>query len=146
MQSGYLAQCKACVLLKQKEYAARNREKVLKKGRAYYQSTKEKTRERNLKKYFGITTEQYDKILAEQNGGCAVCGKTPEQEGRNLAVDHNHATKEIRGILCTFCNHFIVNKHKEGRLLRAAADYLDKPGTGLFAPLTRKKKRGRKHG
>lgn len=60
------------------------------------------SRRSELKRRFGITPEQYDEMLAEQEGVCAICGK--EQGGRTLAVDHDHSTGEVRGLLCTTCN------------------------------------------
>jgi len=62
----------------------------------------------DLKRNFGITVEEYDKLFEQQGGLCAICGK-PEiarnQYGiRSLAVDHNHKTGEIRGLLCSYCN------------------------------------------
>ena len=52
----------------------------------------------------GVTGEAYADMLAAQDGVCLTCGKTPETEGQRLAVDHDHATGEIRGILCRYCN------------------------------------------
>jgi len=54
---------------------------------------------------FGITPEQYDLVLAAQNGGCAICGSTlGDENGRRLAVDHDHASGRVRGLLCVACN------------------------------------------
>lgn len=77
--------------------------------RAYRQGSagKERTRKSNLAKY-GMTLDDYDKMLADQGGVCASCG-LPET-GRNqhgivsLAVDHCHTTGRIRGLLCMACN------------------------------------------
>lgn len=61
----------------------------------------------NLKKY-NLTPDGYDAILSAQNGVCAACGQ-PEC-GHNqfgllrLAVDHDHATGRVRGLLCMRCN------------------------------------------
>lgn len=52
---------------------------------------------------FGISPEQYDKMLAEQGGGCAICGQKC-LTGRNLAVDHDHETGVVRALLCVVCN------------------------------------------
>lgn len=86
-----------------------------------------------LKYTYGITQEKYEELLAQQEGGCAICGKTPEEEGRNLSVDHDHVTGEIFGILCTHCNKFLVGHLREPSAFERAAEYL-KQGTGLFVP------------
>lgn len=97
-------------------------------------------RERYLLKTYGITEKQYDQMLKKQGGGCWICGKTPEKEKKNLAVDHNHKTGELRGLLCQFCNHRVVGRHTDPDLLRRVSDYLSQ-GTGLFVPPKVKKKR-----
>jgi hypothetical protein len=60
-------------------------------------------RERNLRRKFGWTPKQYDEMLESQSGVCAGCGRPPAGEKR-LAVDHDHKTDEIRGLLCDGCN------------------------------------------
>ena len=64
-----------------------------------------------LKRLYGITVEQYDDILAKQDGKCAICGseslysRSYKSTARaKLSVDHCHATGKIRGLLCTRCN------------------------------------------
>lgn len=54
------------------------------------------------KRKFGITVEQYDEMLAAQNGACGICSKPPEK--KRLAIDHDHETGAIRGLLCVPCN------------------------------------------
>jgi len=67
--------------------------------------TKRAHREYYLKKTYGITVEQYDRMLAEQGGGCAVCGRTNNSKRMTyLSVDHCHATGKVRGLLCNACN------------------------------------------
>ena len=51
---------------------------------------------------YGITAEQYNKMLAEQNGVCAICGRPPKT--KRLHVDHDHKTGKIRALLCMMCN------------------------------------------
>lgn len=108
-----------------------------------------KKRDAYLKRTYGLGLVDYDRLLADQGGGCAVCGKTPEEEGRNLAVDHDHATGAIRGLLCGFCNHRLVGRHRidlgSHIKLRAVADYLDREYHPFFAPKkTKRRKRGKK--
>jgi hypothetical protein len=59
-------------------------------------------RQHNLKRSFGLTIEEYDAMHDAQGGVCAICGRP--QKNKRLAVDHNHTTGKIRGLLCTTCN------------------------------------------
>lgn len=76
-----------------------------------YRKTK-KGRSANYQRKFGITLEDYDKMLDEQKGICAIC-KKPESVitkyglVRRLAVDHNHKTGKVRALLCTKCNAYV---------------------------------------
>ena len=97
--------------------------------------------ESHLKRKYGITAEDYYALLEQQGGGCAICGKTPEQEGKRLAVEHNHKTREIRAICCSYCNNWLIGRHNNPELLRKLADYLEGPHTGWFVPKPKKKKR-----
>lgn len=63
----------------------------------------ERGRAEHLRRTYGITLEQYDEMVAEQNGVCAICHEVCNT-GKRLAVDHNHDTGEVRGLLCSRCN------------------------------------------
>lgn len=73
---------------------------------------------------FGITEEQYDEILRNQGGGCAICGMTPEENGKALAVDHDHRGGDVRGLLCEGCNYKIGMMHEDANWLQRAGAYL----------------------
>lgn len=69
-------------------------------------------REKHLKRKYGITSADYDRMLADQSGGCALCGVKPEalKAGRFrefLHVDHDHDTGKVRALLCPDCNLMI---------------------------------------
>lgn len=103
----------------------------------------EKRRDRYLRNKYGITSEQYNELLKKQDGKCAICEKHHTAFPRRLAVDHNHHTGEVRGLLCTYCNHRVVGRHRDAKLLRKIADYVEQ-GTGWFVPKkTRPRKRKR---
>ena len=65
-----------------------------------------KKRERDLKKLFGITLDQYDNMLEEQKHMCAICNTTDTNfsNGKHFHVDHDHNTGKVRGLLCGKCN------------------------------------------
>ncbi len=100
-------------------------------------------RDAYLRRTYGITEAQYNLLLSKQGFACAVCSRPAESFNKNLAVDHNHVTGEIRGLLCAYCNHRLVGRHRDSNLLRRIADYVDQ-GTGWFVPKKKKKRKKRK--
>src|SRR3990167_8748410 len=58
----------------------------------------------HLKRRYGLTVEDYKRILAAQGGHCALCSMRPSETKKRFCVDHCHQTGMIRGILCKFCN------------------------------------------
>ena len=82
-----------------------------------------------LKTRYGITEEQYEKLLNDQNGLCAICDK-PETEihlgkVKRLAIDHCHTANKVRALLCGKCNKLIGLGEENPVILRRAAEYLD---------------------
>lgn len=66
---------------------------------------------------YKLTVEMYDRILAHQGGVCYACHQAEPVKGRRLSVDHDHATGEVRGLLCSRCNPIL------GKLERAYIRY-----------------------
>lgn len=79
---------------------------------------------------FGLTPDQYISMLDAQGGVCAICEK-PERSAKkggrikDLAVDHDHETGAVRGLLCANCNKGIGNLGDSVDILIAAAAYLE---------------------
>ena len=75
---------------------------------------------------YGIRERDYDALLKSQGGGCAICGKTEEPSGKQLAVDHDHEKDymDIRGILCSDCNKGIGCFNDNTDMLKNAIRYL----------------------
>lgn len=115
--------CRACRKLY--KYPARS-DNVCSCGVFTGRSTRcrECNRDSYLKREFGISKADYELILARQAGVCAICEK-PESEGRSLAVDHDHATGVIRGLLCRKCNTAIGQLGDSADALRRALAYLE---------------------
>lgn len=75
----------------------------------------------------GITPEQFEAMLAEQENCCAICGMEGWLGGRHPGsphVDHDHRTGQIRGLLCAACNLGLGRFNDDPERLRAAAEYL----------------------
>jgi hypothetical protein len=91
-------------------------------------------RDQHLRRKFGITLSDYQAMNAAQNGLCAICGKTNGK--KELLVDHNHETRQVRQLLCTGCNVSLGNfKEDIGRMEQAIA-YLRKHNEIRLAPFT----------
>lgn len=88
-------------------------------------------RERRYQRLFGLAIVDYDRMLKEQGGGCAICQTTSPngvgESGRHLyyfAVDHCHATGKVRGLLCNRCNRALGMFQDDEVLLQKAIGYL----------------------
>ena len=111
-------------LIKNKiEWQKANPDKVQIANRRNYEAHRTNYRNLNLKRNYGITLEIYNFLLEKQEGKCAVCGI--ENNGhRTFAVDHNHKTEKIRGLLCTNCNTGIGLMKDNIEILSKAITYL----------------------
>ena len=80
-----------------------------------------------LKRKYGISYQDYEDILHQQGGGCAICGETKPFKGKRfLNVDHCHSTKQVRGILCQPCNTALGKFKDSTDLLTKAITYLNR--------------------
>jgi ribosomal protein L34E len=82
-----------------------------------------RSRRNHLKSRYGISVEQYNKMLESQDNKCAICGDECPT-GRSLAVDHDHDTGRVRGLLCSRCN-IGIGQLKNIANLAKAIEYLD---------------------
>lgn len=124
------AQCSKQYYLEHKDELREYKRKYQKRNYSYDNRDREKLRRYRLGRKFGITPEQYNEMLIKQNGVCAICLK-PEircVKGRisNLAIDHNHITGKIRGLLCYSCNIGLGMFKDNSQTLRNAILYLEK--------------------
>ena len=97
---------------------------------------KKANHERSVQKTYGLEAGDYDRLYAEQGGLCAICRRA-RGISRRLAVDHNHVTGRVRGLLCSPCNQFIGYIRDEKAAFKRGYDYLerDELSTGQGSPL-----------
>jgi hypothetical protein len=110
-----------------RQWALANPHKVAQRVAAAKGSLEKKLSDRksHLKRKYGMTLDDYERMFEEQGGVCAICSK-PRPEERTLHVDHDHVTGVIRGLLCFRCNNALGDFDEEFELFRKAADYLDR--------------------
>jgi len=104
------AQCRACSNERQRKVNLANPDRV---------------RDTQLRYRLGTTLEKYNELLVAQNGACAICHQTCTS-GKDLGTDHNHATGEIRGLLCHRCNRAIGLLKESPELISSAYEYLQR--------------------
>lgn len=104
-REGRRGQCKPCL-------TKRKRESERRRGYRYARKPNiatRKTRDTDYRRKYGITHDDYDKMLSEQNNQCALCPNPPHRcvSGR-LVVDHCHTSRVVRGLLCSECNRILA--------------------------------------
>ena len=136
-RDGKQSLCKICTDVKNRVWAAKNRErlnacqaewkrrnpeKVLAMRQRYNSRPEVKARKAAqwLSRKYSLSVQAFEQLLADQNGCCAICGEVLVQPN----VDHDHATGVIRGILCSPCNKALGLFGDSPARLQAAAAYL----------------------
>ena|SRR5690606_31615 len=80
------------------------------------------------KRRYGLSSSDYEDMLKRQDERCIICGSTPSA---GLYTDHSHATMEVRGLLCSYCNTMLGMALDSPEILRRASRYLT---YGLVSP------------
>jgi hypothetical protein len=86
----------------------------------------DKVQQKNRKRkmgYYGLSVDDFDILMEKQNNCCAICKKTCIT-GRALAIDHDHNTNIVRGLLCNKCNQGLGFFNDSIDLLEGAVLYL----------------------
>lgn len=117
--------CKSCMGHRNTKWRSRNKDKLQECERNRPKRTPEERRRQQLWREYKILPEQYDKMLREQSGLCAICGTDNPGAGRTLMnVDHDHSTGDVRGLLCMGCNVALGHMSDDVDRLRSAIKYL----------------------
>jgi hypothetical protein len=95
--------------------------------RARLAEVSEESHARHIGRLYGITRADYERLRQVQGGLCYICRRATGKQKR-LPVDHNHATKEVRGLLCGPCNKGVLGHLRDDiAALQRAIDYLTNP-------------------
>ena len=127
-RDGLAYNCKQCrKIYKQKwdrenkqwfiDYKIKNKDVLTKKRKEYHL-------EKELKKLYNISRESFESLLLSQKGCCAICHKHYSELTKSLAVEHDHDTNKVRGLLCFNCNIGLGKFQDKESLLFNAINYL----------------------
>jgi len=94
----------------------------------------EKRRDTYLRKYYGITLAQYNKLASSQQGRCYICQREQQNFKRNLSVDHCHVRGTVRGLLCPWCNRGLKYFRDDPDWLKRAAKHVQRDPLGARVP------------
>jgi len=106
-----------------KQYATEHKAEGAANQARYRERHPNRRRELDLRRKYNLTPAEYDAMLAEQSGQCAICDKPPST-GKPLFVDHDHDTGEVRGLLCSRCNWALGQLGDGPELVARALSYL----------------------
>lgn len=125
--------CKLCRNKQQKDWRTRNPGKYsiyskrwqVKYPDRYKASTKKWEKANRTKDYllqyrYGITEKQFEEIATSQNSSCAIC----HDGDRELVVDHDHVTNQVRGLLCKPCNMALGLLRDNPDIIHSAKEYI----------------------
>lgn len=115
------------VRVSQKRYRTKHRALVTERTRLWAHTNDgwKSCRNTQFKRKYGITLEQYEAMLKDQENACLICGRKNNDDNRRLYVDHCHKTKKVRGLLCYRCNTGIGLFNDDSNLVAKAVYYLD---------------------
>tara|TARA_R110001606_G_C14933178_1_gene598257 strand:+ start:47 stop:541 length:495 start_codon:yes stop_codon:yes gene_type:complete len=124
--------CKKCCNLRSSKWLIINKESRKDYDKIRYHTTLKGTQKLkdksqfHLAKKYNLSLKEYRDLLIKHNNKCNIC-KKENNNGINLAVDHNHITGKVRGLLCTTCNIGIgyLQVDKNTKLLKAAIKYVN---------------------
>lgn len=81
---------------------------------------------RGIKERYGLTPEQYWTLYEAQEGCCYICQRATGKVKR-LAVDHDHKTGYVRGLLCGPCNKILGHLRDDLLAAYRVVEYLEVP-------------------
>ena len=90
-------------------------------------SAPERVKDARLRREYGITLPEYNRVIRGQGGCCAICKRLVKEFKNALAVDHSHSLGTVRGLLCWNCNKALGVFRDDIERIKAAVVYLANP-------------------
>lgn len=81
-----------------------------------------------MKWKYGLGIEEFDRLLVEQSGCCAICQRQFMASPKEPAIDHCHSTGVVRGLLCQCCNRGLGLFGDSADRMEDAINYLRRAG------------------
>lgn len=122
-------QCKDCIRdgITTKRKASYPGPRCATHHRAFKKQRRDYSHADHIGKTYGITAEEYRAIHQAQHGKCYICQRATGAR-RRLAVDHDHDTGYVRGLLCRTCNYKILGHLRDDtEAFQRAIDYINNP-------------------
>jgi len=117
-KDGYQNICRECSKQKSRDYYQDNQPRLIAKAKL-------RARENHLWERYRITEDDYNWLLLEQDGKCAICHDICLTFD-NLSVDHDSKTGKVRGLLCNNCNTGLGRFRDNVKIMFQAIEYLEK--------------------
>src|SRR5262245_45851272 len=118
--------CKFCYTAYQKQWVAENPFK------RRYTNLKNKLKDR-----FNLSEAEYAELIELHQNACAICRRPESIKGRMLAVDHDHKTGKIRGLLCHGCNVALGHLKEDENLIWNMLEYIKKHAEKIAVQVVR---------
>lgn len=108
-----------------RDWAAANRVSVRAAKTKWRLNNKDKIRDANLLKKYGISGSEWDALFESQGRKCAICPSEHPKSKTGWHTDHCHRTGKVRGILCHGCNHALGAVEDSTKTLHALIEYVE---------------------
>ena len=122
-QAKYYQRNRERLLIKQKTYRESHRQQYAGYSKTYRTKYPDRKYLSHIKHTFGLTKEEIEIMYSAQNGQCVICGYYFKSQAE-VHIDHSHESGEIRGLLCSKCNHAIGLLQDDCNICLSAAKYL----------------------
>ena len=126
-----LSHCKTCKQTYDRQRYSGNPKREIAKTAKWRMENPERVKTAKLKRDFGLTLDDYKSMAKAQGNRCAICRQRETVRGKSgrikdLCVDHDHKTGQVRGLLCSRCNRTLGLCDDNYQILKRGGEYLKK--------------------